>query len=143
MRRFLVTSPNITGEAELVYNEFGILVKIDCTGCKMIAATMQAFKAKIATRVEELEASLIGTTATVVEAEFEATFDMFWKAYPYKRNKYLAESYWPKMNKTDQVTALLAATAYAKYCKKNSWYNPKIADTWLKQREYLNEWSKL
>lgn len=143
MRRFLITSPSITGEAELVYNEFGILVKIDCTGCKMIAATMQAFKAKIATRVDELQASLIGTTATCVEVEFEATFEMFWKEYPYKRNRHLAEAYWPKMNKTDQVTALMAASAYAKYCKKNGWYNAKIADTWLKTKEYLNEWNKL
>lgn len=143
MRRFLITSPSYTGEAEIVYNQFGLLVRIDCTRCHMMPKTMQAFKEKIPALIEELEPMFKGTTITVVEVEFEATFEMFWKEYPYKRNRHLAESYWPKMNKTDQVTALLAATAYARYCKKNSWYNPKIADTWLKQKEYLNEWNKL
>lgn len=141
MRRFLITSPAFTGEAELLYNEFGVLVKIDCTRCHMMAAIMKAFKARIATDITELQASLADTKATIVEAEFVVTFDMFWQAYGHKINKKRCEPLWERMSKGKQVKALMGITAYHKFLKKEGWRTKADPENYLKNEMYDNEYN--
>lgn len=143
MRKFNVTSPAWQGNAELIFNTDGQLIKIDLSQTVMAADITRAFKHKAPVFVQDLQAAFTGTQATVVETDFEATFEMFWHDYPNKRNRHLAEDHWRKMGKTEQVEAYMSVGLYRKYCDKNSWYNPQIGHTWLKKREFLNDWNKL
>lgn len=143
MRKFFITSPNYTGQAEIVFNAAGVLSKVLFTDCELSVGQVMAIKAKLPAHISQIEAAFKDTAATVVEAEFEADFAEFWKLYPYKRNKHLAAAYWPKMKKADQVQAIIAVVEYAAYLKRNEWCQAKIAELWLKKGEYLNDWKKL
>lgn len=144
MKRFLVSSPAFTGDAELFYDDSGRLVRIDVMNTNMAASVVQLFKAKVPANLLELEEAFAGSKATIVAAEFEISLADFEREYPYKRNMHLLPAIWAKMDKTAQVTAYYAAIEYRKYCDRNkAWYNAKIAAAWLKNREYLNDWKKM
>lgn len=138
MRRFLITSTKFTGTAEVIYNE-GRLTGIDMRSTEMADATIADFKRAIPVRIENLQQAF-GAGSVIVESDYELTFEEFMHQYPYKRNTHLAREYWPKMNKADQVKAYFAAIEYRKYCERNKWYNAKICETWLKKKEWLNDW---
>ena len=89
MKRFIVTSPSWTGEAEIVYNEAGKLVRISYEGSNIheLDGISEAFKRMVPIFIADLKAVFEQTKATVVEADFEVNFDMFWKAYNLKHNK--------------------------------------------------------
>ena len=146
MRRFIITSAKFFGEAELIYNIDGLLNMINLSNTDMTAEQVNVIKRDCPLTITHLLAGghNLPKQLTILEKEFDVTFEMFWKAYPYKRNRHLAEAYWPRMNKTDQVLAWQAAIEYSLYAIKNKdWYNPKIADLWLKKKEFLNDWKKL
>ena len=142
MRRFLLTNSKFKGQVELVYNIDGHIQRIDLSETDMTVEQRYGAVCKVPLTIHHLENKVgLHESTIVVEAEFEVSFEEFWREYPYKRNRHLAEAYWQKMDKTSQVLAWIAAKAYRKYCEKNSkWYNPQIAETWLKKKEYQNQW---
>jgi uncharacterized protein (DUF2252 family) len=87
--------------------------------------------------------SAFGPDIVIVEASQPITLEVFIKAYPYPRNKHLLPPIWAKMKTEEQAQAIAAAHLYSRYCKRNEWYMPKIAASWLKNKEYLNDWKKM
>ncbi len=142
MRRFLITSDKFTGQVECIYSSADQLLCIDMRQAIMAADVLQAFKKAVPVYVSGFAAAFTAGT-TVVEAEFEISLDDFKREYPYSRNYHLLQKRWEKMTKTEQVKAYYAAIDYRKYCERNNWVNPKIADGWLAAKEYLNDWKKL
>lgn len=144
MRKFLVTSPKFTGQAELTYNGRETLCRIDCTDTDMDQHTIQAFKAAVpSTLAALLQGKGFSSETTIVEAGYEVTFDLFYADYPLKRNRYKAEKVFDAMSKTDKVKAFNSLHFYKKYCTRNAWYTPMIADKYLRNREYETDWNKL
>lgn len=144
MRKFLVTSPAWQGEAEIVYDQSGRLISLSNIGTNMSTDVISSFKKRVPAHIDNMSEAFTGTQAVVVETDFNVSVDDFLHEYPYARNTHLTREYWPKMSRSDQVLAWMAAKDYADYCKRNSkWYKPKIADTWLKHKEYLNNWKTL
>lgn len=145
MRRFLITSPKYNGQAELVYNEKETLCMIDCTKTDMDETVITAFKKAVPAKVS----SLLGTCTSfsadtvIVESDFIVSFKRFYDEYPMKRNRFKAEEVFNRMNKTEQVKAFYSLHHYKKYCSKNQWYTPMIADKYLRNKEYETEWNKL
>lgn len=144
MNLYKITNPKFTGEIEVLYNDLQLL-KFDVQNANIDKEVLAAFKRSIpATLAAFLEGSWCGSDTTVVQGTFEVTLDDFTREYPYKRNTHLLPPIWQKMPTIDKIQAVAAAKAYRKYCGKNeSWYTPKIAAAWLKNKEYLNDWSKL
>src|SRR5687767_4398903 len=105
MRRFLVTSPSFSGEAEIVYNTNETLIWIDMSKTNMGANIVTAFKAKVPANVHLLAAAFADTMATIVEADYEVSFEMFWQKYDKKINRKRCEPVWNKLIKTEQVRA--------------------------------------
>lgn len=142
MRRFLITSEKYTGTAELIYNDDDMLTCIDLRQTAMPADTIAAFKRAVPVMVAGISTAFTAGT-TVVEADFEVSLEDFKREYPYSRNYHLLDDRWKKMSKTDQVQAYYAAIEYRKYCKRENWYKPMIADSWLCNKEYKNDWRKM
>lgn len=140
MRRFLITSPAYNGEADILYDESGRLVKIDLLATDMTAQLVNTFKIKVPALVDELEAAFAGSRATIVEASFEVTFEMFWGRYDKKINKKRCEPIWAKLSKADQVAAYYGVDAYSKFLKKDHWRPKADPEKYLKDRYWENEW---
>lgn len=72
MRRFLVTSPNFTGQVELLYNADGWLCGISWqdvnANTKLITSILD--KATRAAHVDIVSIFINGTQATLIEADF-------------------------------------------------------------------------
>ena len=140
MRRFLITSPNYTGQAEVIFNDAGTLCRLDVTDTNMPATMVQAFKNRLCSHVGQLPETFAGTAATVIEAAFEVTFDMFWKKYNKKINKARCMILWTKLDKTMQVLAYMGIDAYDKFLKKEGWRNKADAETYLRNKSWENEY---
>ena len=143
MRKFIITSPAYTGEAEAAYDETGRLILINLQHTNMDAQLIVRFKAKVPALVDELEPAFAESKCTIIESEYVITFEMFYKDYPLKRNRYKVQKQWDKMNKTEQVKAFVSLAKYKKYLQRLEWQTPMIADRYLRDREYETEWNKL
>ena len=142
MKRFIVTSLAWTGEAEIIYNENGLLVRISFEGCVCPnhIKVVEKFKGIVPVSKADLQMAFSTTTATIVEADFEVNFDMFWKAYNKKLNRLRAVAIWNKISKTEQVKAYYGIPIYDKYLKKESWRSKADPETYLRNKMYENEY---
>ncbi len=140
MRRFLITSPNYTGQAEVIFNDAGTLCRMDVTDTNMPAAMVSGFKNRLCAHVDQLPDTFKGTAATVIEADFEVSFDMFWKKYNKKINKSRCILLWGKMDKSMQVMAFMGIDLYDKYLKKVGWRSKADAETYLRNKYWENEY---
>jgi hypothetical protein len=140
MRRFLITSPAFNGQAEVVYNKDGLLCTIDTRNAEMPIKTIEAFKLKIPVVLVNLQEVFANSKATIIEADFEVTFEMFWNKYDRKINRKRCMPLWDKLSKPDQVQAYYGIDAYDKYLKKESWRSKCDPDKYLRDRYWENEW---
>jgi|ERR1035437_42956 hypothetical protein len=139
MKRFLITSPKFTGQAEVLYNANDVLCKIDCTQTNMSAVTIDHFKRAVPVIVQNLAASFSKDT-TIIEAEYQISFDEFWKKYNKKINKIRCMLLWQKMEKTMQVKAYFGIDNYNKYLKHESWRNRVDPENYLRNQYWDNEY---
>jgi hypothetical protein len=143
MRRFIITSHAFKGQAELIFKEDNTLCKIDVTDTDMPAKIIQAFKSMAPVYVDQIEAAFAATKATVVEADFEVSFDMFWKKYNKKINKFRCIKLWEKMEITMKVNAYFGIDAYTKHLKYNeAWRTKADPETYLRNQYWENEYGR-
>jgi hypothetical protein len=143
MKLYCISNRNkYTGSVHVIYKE-GQLLKVDFSNCDMNATDKERMMKAISPLEETLIISFKSADTVIIEGEFELSFEDFAREYPYKRNTHLAREFWPKMKKEDQALAFDAASEYRKYCKREEWYKPQIADKWLKTKQYLNDWKNL
>ena len=140
MRRFLITSPNYTGQAEVIFNDAGTLCRIDVTDTSMQPAMVQGFKNRLCCHVDQVQQTFAGTAATVIEADFEVSFDMFWKKYDKKINKSRCIILWSKLDKSMQVLAFMGIAPYDKFLKKEGYRGKADPETYLRNRYWENEY---
>lgn len=143
MRAFLITSPKFTGTAELVYNDAGVLVRIDTSGTDMNCSVMHKFKGAVATHIDNLRQSFTPGT-TVIETGFEVTFEMFWNKYGYKVERKRTLALWNKMSQAQQVSAYFSIEAYERFLKrKGGKMEKKFPDSYLRSEAYETDWDKI
>jgi hypothetical protein len=145
MRRFLISNAEkFTGTAEVTYNNRETLCKIDCTGTDMGEMVIAHFKSAVpATIAGLMHGKSFAPGTTVVEDGYVVTFEMFYKDYPLKRNRYKVEKAWNKLNNSEQVIAFNSLHFYKIYLTRANWQTPMIGDRYLKDREFETDWNKL
>lgn len=82
---------------------------------------------------------------TVVQADYEMTFDMFWnqygKVFPGKKvNKNRCVPLWEKLSKTEQVKAYHGIDAYRKGAEKNGRNFFIDPERYLRDKTWQNEY---
>jgi len=140
MRRFIITSELYNGHAEAIYKDNGMLCNIDLSGCDFNQAFTNSFKGKVPAHVGDIETAFDLTKVTVIEADFEVTYEMFWKAYNKKINNKRCIALWQKLSKTKQVKAYYGIVAYNKYLSKETWRSKADPETYLRNEMWENEW---
>ena len=96
MKRYLIAAPGYTGDAELIFNANGKLVRIDISKTTMGAEVMEEFKIRAPVNINNLHSAFEGVKAVITEADFEITFEQFWKKYNKKINKVRCIPLWAK-----------------------------------------------
>jgi hypothetical protein len=140
MKRFLISSPQFTGDAEIIYDAADRLIRIDVSATNMPCNMVDKFKEKIPSNVIAITTVFAGTAATVVEAALQISFEQFWKEYNHKVKKIRAKEAWDKLSEADQVKAFYGIAAYDKFLKKGGWRSKVDADRYLKERYFENEY---
>ena len=141
MKRFIVTSPKFQGSAEIHYNVNGVLCKIDLNNCTMEERVVHHFKAAIPTSLTLLmNGNAFSSETSIVEAEYEITFDMFWNAYDKKINRIRCEKLWNQLSKINQIQSLNGIAAYDRFLKKKDWRSKADPETYLRNQMWNNEW---
>jgi len=140
MRRFLITSPAWQGNAELLFDDSEKLVMLSVQDTNITPVTLLVFKEKAPVTIHEMKSAFEGTKVTIVEADFEVSFEMFWKKYNKKINKFRCIKIWDKMEKTMQVKAYFGIDAYHKYLKHESWRSKADPETYLRNQYWDNEY---
>lgn len=72
----------------------------------------------------------------------DLSFESFWNAYNWKRNRYRAEPLWNKMTEAERIECLLNIPQYHHWQRQNNvaMLNP---DNYLKRAEYKTNWTQL
>lgn len=139
MKRFLITSPKYTGEAELIYNSDGILKKIDCGATDMDARLMHHFKTSVPVNMQGI-ATAFSPLTVVVESDIVIHFNEFWLKYNHKFNKERCEKLWERLSKTDKIRAFYDLDKYHKYLRKNETQFKMHPDTYLRNKAWMNDY---
>ena len=140
MRRFIITSPGFTGQAELIYKENGTLSNVDLGQAEMSVDVIDAFKKKVPIEVSEIETAFANTRATILEAGIEVSFAMFYNSYGQRHSKKRAEGLWNKLSKVDQAAAYFGVRPYLRYLNRDTWRSQADPDTYLRNRYWESEW---
>ena len=141
MKIFTLTAPSFKGSFEIWYGFDGMLARIDLLNCTLNYEQVQYIIRNISPDISQFKGMLTASNLVISEKQLDPTVDDFLHQYPYQRNTHLARSTWPKMPLKDRILALFRAMDYAAYCKANAhWYKPQLPDTWLKKKQYLNDW---
>lgn len=144
MTRFLLTSEKFTGSAEVWFDDNGRLARVDLITANMDFRQVAYLLKNTSPEISTFKGMLIGSGLIISEVPLVITVDDFIREYPYKRNTHLVKEFWPKMAAKEQERAFFAAMEYRDYCQRNgSWYNPRVPETWLKKKEYLNNWKTM
>jgi hypothetical protein len=139
MRRFLITSKKFAGTAELIYNQEGDLTMINTRQSDLKSTLLAHFKHSVPVHVDAIETAFSNET-TIVEADFEITFDMFWNEYGLKINRKRCEQLWDRLSTSKKVAAWLGIVEYKKFLKANEWRKQADPETYLKKEYWENEW---
>lgn len=140
MRRFLITSPSFTGEAEIVFDDNGRLIRFDVGKTNMPVSLVRGFKERIPAFINELEMAFKGLRVTIVEVDFEINFDMWWEKYDKKINRKRCVPIWNKLNKSKQIKAYFGIEAYEKFLARINWRSKADPETYLRSEMFENEW---
>jgi hypothetical protein len=140
MNRYLITSSHYTGEVELVFDTTGRLVRIDMQSTNMTVVQVDKFKERIPAVENLLEQRFSDTKVTIVQSEYEVTFEQFWKKYNKKINKLRGEQEWNKLSKAEQVCAFFGIDAYDKFLAQVKVRQKLDPENYLKRKSWENEW---
>ncbi|MDI3319149.1 hypothetical protein [Pinibacter soli] len=144
MKLYHLTSPNIKGHVEVIYQGNGRLLRVNFGTVEMNDKQIDNYKNRVPVLADHIYKYFEETEVTVTEKEFEVTFEDFTREYPYSRNTFRAKEQWPKMTSGQQYLSVVGAIPYRKYCVRNAdWYKPMAADRFLKEKQYDNNWDKL
>lgn len=140
MQLFKITNPSYKGEIEVTYN--GNLIKFDFSNAQELAPeTISAFKRSIPPTIAEfMKGTWCSAATTIIEADYEVSFLMFWNAYDKKINRKRAEIVFDHLPKSKKIKALLAVKAYDKFLKKESWRPKADPETYLRNEMWENEY---
>ncbi len=72
----------------------------------------------------------------------DLSFESFWKLYDYKVDKYQAEKYFNKLKEADIIKLFLSIPEYKKFLQRKN-IAPKYPSTYITQRSFLDDYSKL
>ena len=142
MKKLILTSPLFSGEVELLYGVDSKLVLIDMRNAELTEKQVKYMKdlTPIIFDKDTFKESFKSDSLTVVEENFEVTFDMWYKDYPYKRNRDRCDKLWSKMSKADRLRAYAGNKAYKRFLAKRPWQTTLDPENYLKNREWLNEY---
>lgn len=139
MRRFLITSKKFAGTAELLYNQEGDLVTINTRQTDLKSTLLAHFKHSVPVFADAITTAFSADT-TIVEADFEITFETFWIDYNHKINRKRCEDIWNRLSVSKKVAAWLGVAEYNKFLKSNDWRKKADPETYLKKEYWENEW---
>ncbi|MBN8668751.1 MAG: hypothetical protein J0M30_14735 [Chitinophagales bacterium] len=141
MRRFLITNnEKFTGTAEIVFGPTGTLARVDISNCNFSDVHLSGFLKALPIHLKLLEQSFSAST-TVVEADFEVTFEMFWQSYGKKINRKRAEPIWDKLSKSNKVKAYFGISQYDKFLQSVNWRKKADPEKYLRDQYWENEYS--
>jgi hypothetical protein len=140
MKRFLLTSPKLDGPIELVYKSCGMLARISVMDVTLTYDQLGLIVQQLPLNADDM--NLLPKGLKAVPAEFEVSFDDYWRAVKKKVNRKRCETLWGKMSRANQVLAVMTLAKYYKYLQRN---NRMEADpeTYLSKAYYETEWEKI
>lgn len=141
MRKFLITSPNYSGQVETVFDPDEHLVFVSFMNATLTASQKTRLLHAVPMEVNLLP-ELVKTypQLTVVEGDYHINFDAFWSRYGRKINRMRAMAVWNKLPSSDQVKAYYGINAYEKYLRRESWRSKADPENYLKNKYWENEY---
>ena len=144
MKKLLLSSPQFSGEIEVLYDENLVLSVIDMSRSSLTETQIEYLVKKIPASYNNDFLKAFGTTRlSVTEEKFTITFEMFYEAYNLKRNAARCVKVWDRLSKSDQIKAFYGVKIYLRYLA-NETYRRSQADpeTYLSKRYWESDWSK-
>lgn len=140
MNLYYISSPGFTGNAEVLYDAEGRLIRFDVSKTNMNLNQVNSFKQRVSEFEEWLTNSFHGTKVTIVQGTYEVPFVDFWLTYNKKINKARCIALWEKMSAADKVAALQGILAYDAFLLTQPGRKKLDPENYLRLRAWENEY---
>jgi hypothetical protein len=145
MKSYILTHENIPGEVEVCYDQRNFLYRISINA-EVEVDDLNWIYAHLPVVPEYLK-GYRNQNWTVVEVPVDLSFEAWWKLWPeVKDNKANAKKFWEnnrKMSDADRARAIACMAAYTRWVRKFPTKHPKWPDSWLSERRWEINYSKL
>ncbi|HLO37371.1 MAG TPA: hypothetical protein VK173_02665 [Lacibacter sp.] len=140
MNLYYISSQKFSGNAEVLYDADGRLIRIDMSKTNMDVNQVHHFKARVSPAESMLDEYFVGTQVTIVQGTYEVPFLDFWLAYNKKINKARCIALWEKMSAADKVAALQGIRAYDAFLLTQPGRKKLDPENYLRYRAWENEY---
>lgn len=140
MAKFIITSPQFTGEIELVYNDDGYLIKYD-NRSEMDRTQIDYLLCRFPVHSALLQSLFSKSKSLVTEVSEDLSFDLFWNKYSYKiGNKKRCEKLWELLTDKEKHDCLAAIRKYDTYLSQRPKMDKAYPETFLNQKRWENDY---
>lgn len=139
MKKYLITSAHYTGAVEVVYDEQRLL-SIDFSQTNSTMVQREKLKQVIPVNPSSLREAFAKTSVTIIEGDFEVSFEMFWNAYGKKVHPSRCKPLWEKMSTADRVKAFIGIKKYNQWLRTQGDRARLDPENYLKRKTWENEY---
>lgn len=137
--KYILTSPNFTGEVEIKFcDKTELLISFannaDLSGLQLISILERLPYIK-----KDINKLIKGTNGRLTEIQVELNFALFWDKYDYKvGNKKRAEKLWNSLNTAEKAKVIQYIPKYNAFLASKTNMERCYAETFLSQRRWDN-----
>jgi hypothetical protein len=140
MIRYLLTSPKVPGHIELVYKDNLMLASINTLEADLNYEQLDAIIKALPLHGDDIANLPKGLKVT--KADFEVSFDDFWKQYKKKVNRLRCETPFNKLSNADKVACIYSLREYYK-CLQRTSRKELDPENYIKNRSWENDWKSI
>ncbi|MBC7399825.1 MAG: hypothetical protein H7289_07745 [Mucilaginibacter sp.] len=142
MKKYSLTSQNLTGSVVFGYDDNGFLMLYDATPAELNEKQIIAILKNLPRSESELHIIVEKTKCKLELLPEDFTFDTFWDAYKKKINLKRTKPLYEALSDVDKQRAIKSIKPYEDYLTRTKFRGKADADTFLRNRYFETDWSK-
>ena len=143
MKKYVLTSENLTGSVVFGYEAGGLLVFYDSTPAQLTDKQLVSVLKHLPREEQDLQNLANKTGATLELLPEDLNFDTFWNRYDKKINRKRCEPLWKKLNDAEKLEAIKNIKPYEDYLSRAGGRGKVDPENYLKREYYTTEWRRV
>ncbi|QNK63964.1 hypothetical protein H7F33_05585 [Pedobacter sp. PAMC26386] len=142
MKKYVLTSQNLTGSVIFGYDDAGLLVFYDATPAMITEKQLLAVLKNLPREAQDLQALADKTKCTLELLPEDLSFEVFWNKYDKKINRKRCEPLYKKLDDTEKTACIRNIKPYEDYLYRTNFRGKADPDNYIKKEYYAVDWKR-